>query len=107
MEKTCWKVESATSGVIPITNFFKFRQALSKRTRRGSGQGQEMENCIIRNYLKLQNHCQLCKSLITQCQLELVLTVLTLVLAVLAMVLSEAALVNAELTVVLIDSRNQ
>ena len=104
MEKTCWKVESATSGVIPITNFFKFRQALSKRTRRGSGQGQEMENCIIRNYLKLQNHCQLCKSLITQCQLELVLTVLTLVLA---MVLSEAALVNAGLTVVLIDIRNQ
>ena len=47
VEKTSWKVESAMSGVIPITSFFKLRQALSKRTRRGSGQGQEMENCKL------------------------------------------------------------
>ena len=47
VEKTCWKVASPMSGVIPITSLFKLRQAESKRTRRCSGQGQEMDNCKL------------------------------------------------------------
>ena len=47
VENTCWKVESPMSGVIPISSLFKLRQVESKRTRSGSGQGQEMDNCKL------------------------------------------------------------